>query len=74
VKRDDSERVILDLERGEPITGRISGEKGTSASFRGWVELVGWIERLPDRYRPRTSRDCVDPLRRAEHGGRSEVA
>jgi hypothetical protein len=42
----DSERVILDLDRGEPITGRISGEKGASASFRGWVELVGWIERL----------------------------
>ena len=42
----DSERVILDLDRGEPITGRISGEKGASAPFRGWVELVGWIERL----------------------------
>lgn len=42
----DSERVILDLDRGEPTTGRIGGEQGASAPFRGWVELVGWIERL----------------------------
>jgi hypothetical protein len=42
----DSERVILDLDRGEPITGRITGEEGASTPFRGWVELVGWIERL----------------------------
>jgi hypothetical protein len=46
VEREDSERVILDLGRGEPITGQIGGETGKRASFRGWIELVGWIERL----------------------------
>lgn len=34
----------LDLERAEPITGRLSGVDGDERSFTGWLDLLAALE------------------------------
>jgi hypothetical protein len=43
---DDAERVILDLDPGEPIHGRITFSTGPAQSFRGWLDLASKLERV----------------------------
>jgi DNA-binding CsgD family transcriptional regulator len=40
------ERVVLELNPGEPISGTIRGGSGDPESFRGWLELASRLERL----------------------------
>jgi hypothetical protein len=40
------ERVVLELNPGEPISGRIREQTGHAQSFRGWLELTTKLERL----------------------------
>ncbi|HEX4109475.1 MAG TPA: hypothetical protein VHX88_15165 [Solirubrobacteraceae bacterium] len=42
----ETQRVVLDLDPGEPIAGHISGTSGEGEAFRGWLELVNKLERL----------------------------
>jgi hypothetical protein len=38
-------QVTLDLEVGaEPITGRLSDDRGTTVAFAGWLELAAALE------------------------------
>ncbi len=40
------ERVVLELEPGEPISGRIHRSTGPAQPFRGWLELASTLEHL----------------------------
>jgi len=40
-----SERVVLELEPGEPIQGRLLDSSGTPHAFYGWLELCAELER-----------------------------
>jgi hypothetical protein len=40
------ERVVLELEAGEPISGRIHRSTGPAQLFRGWLELASTLEQL----------------------------
>jgi hypothetical protein len=42
---DHAERVVLDLDPGEPIHGRIAFSTGPAQSFHGWLELASKLER-----------------------------
>ena len=37
---------MLELEAGEPISGRIHGSTGPAQLFRGWLELASTLEQL----------------------------
>jgi hypothetical protein len=39
-------RVVLELERGEPINGRMGIANGPWQGFRGWLDLATQLERL----------------------------
>jgi hypothetical protein len=39
-------RVVLELERGEPISGRIGIANGPWQGFRGWLDLATQLEHL----------------------------
>lgn len=41
-------RLTIELDRGEPIAGRIGLHGEPPRSFRGWLELTNKIERLRD--------------------------
>jgi hypothetical protein len=41
-----AEQVVLELNQGEPISGRIHASSGQSQPFRGWLELATKLERL----------------------------
>jgi hypothetical protein len=41
-----TERVVLELEAGEPISGRIHRSTGPAQMFRGWLELASTLEQL----------------------------
>jgi len=41
---DHAERVVLDLDPGEPIHGRITFSTGPAQSFHGWLELASKLE------------------------------
>lgn len=49
------ERLVLELEAGEPISGRIHCSTGPAQLFRGWLELASTLEQL----RPAHSIDHV---------------
>jgi hypothetical protein len=40
------QRIQLELNPGEPITGTIRDQSGQAQSFRGWLELTTKLERL----------------------------
>ena len=41
-----AERIVLELDPGDPINGRIHCPPGPIQTFRGWLELATKIERL----------------------------
>ena len=46
---DDGDTVVmLELDRGEPISGRIHRPDEPATPFRGWLELAGMLDRLRD--------------------------
>lgn len=40
------EQVVLELEPGDPISGRIRGHAGPPTPFRGWLELSSQLDHL----------------------------
>jgi hypothetical protein len=48
VTEDGGEVVVLELDRGEPISGRIHRPDEPGTPFRGWLELAGMLDRLRD--------------------------
>jgi hypothetical protein len=40
------DRIVLDLEPGEPIRGSICAQSGRSQRFYGWLDLASRLERL----------------------------
>jgi hypothetical protein len=46
VTDDRSAVVVLELDRGEPISGRIHRPDEPATPFRGWLELAGMLDRL----------------------------
>ena len=40
------QRVVLELDPGEPIRGRIGDVAGPVEPFRGWLELASRLERI----------------------------
>ena len=43
---DRVQRVVLEFDPGDPISGRIRGCSGPDQTFRGWLELASRLERL----------------------------
>lgn len=43
-----AQQMKLELDPGEPISGRIRAATGSAQSFRGWVEFASKIDRLRD--------------------------
>ena len=41
-----SERVVLELEPGEPIQGQLMDSSGAAHAFYGWLELCAELERV----------------------------
>jgi hypothetical protein len=39
-------RVVLELDQGEPLSGRIVVPTGPVQPFRGWLELAGKLARV----------------------------
>jgi hypothetical protein len=39
-------RMVLELDPGEPISGRLQDQTGHVQPFRGWLELATKLERL----------------------------
>jgi hypothetical protein len=50
-------QIVLELESGDPISGRIRGSGGPPTPFRGWLELSSKLDRL------RQAGDSTDPER-----------
>jgi hypothetical protein len=46
VTNGEGEVVVLELDGGEPISGRIRGPGERALPFRGWLELAGILDRL----------------------------
>jgi hypothetical protein len=44
VNIDRSEKVVLDLDPGEPIHGRITISTGPTQPFHGWLDLTSKLE------------------------------
>jgi hypothetical protein len=44
-----SQRVVLDLDGGEPFRGHIQDGTGTTHPFRGWLEFSGMLEEIRRR-------------------------
>jgi hypothetical protein len=38
--------VVLELNPGEPISGRIQDASGDAETFHGWLDLAGKLDRL----------------------------
>jgi hypothetical protein len=55
------ERIFLELDPGDPISGRIHCPPGAVQTFRGWLELATKLERLRDEHVHETSKGAVDP-------------
>jgi hypothetical protein len=47
VSTEDSERIILELERGEPIRGIVRDDGGEERTFHGWIARAR-AQRAPD--------------------------
>lgn len=45
MSEDQAERVVLDLDPGEPIHGRITFSAGPVQAFHGWLDLASKLER-----------------------------
>jgi hypothetical protein len=43
---DRVQRVVLEFDPGDPISGRIRSSSGSDQTFRGWLELASRLERL----------------------------
>jgi hypothetical protein len=43
---DRVQRIVLEFDPGDPISGRIRGPGGPEHTFRGWLELASRLERL----------------------------
>jgi hypothetical protein len=39
-------KMMLELDPGEPIRGRIRAAAGSVQSFRGWLELASKLDRM----------------------------
>jgi hypothetical protein len=52
-----TQQMTLELDPGEPISGRIRVAAGSAQSFRGWVELAGKLDRLRARAHNDHSKD-----------------
>ena len=55
------ERIVLELDPGDPISGRIDCPPGAVQTFRGWLELATKLERLRGEHVYKTSKGVVDP-------------
>ena len=58
-----AERIVLELDPGDPINGRIHCPPGALQTFRGWLELATKIERLRGEHLNETSEGVMDPTK-----------
>ena len=61
--RPGPERIVLELDPGDPINGRIHCPPGSVQTFRGWLELATKIERLRGEHLNETSNAVMDPTK-----------
>jgi hypothetical protein len=45
----ETDRITLELERGDPIHGTLRDPSGASHVFRGWLELCAVLDRVWQR-------------------------
>jgi hypothetical protein len=55
-----AERIVLELDPGDPINGRIHCPPGVIQTFRGWLELATKIERLRGERAYERSKGAID--------------